>query len=133
MQSFEQTIELRTDDAVDLLHYLEQYTRGQPKQLVRSCQHMTDGIGYATAKALLQEHFGNEHVIASAYMDKIFAWPAIKSEDGKALQAYSLFLRGCHNAMKDVYNLSDLNTSANMVSVIKKLPYKLRQVASEGM
>ena len=45
MQSFEQTIELRTDDAVDLLHYLEQYTRGQPKQLVRSCQHMTDGIG----------------------------------------------------------------------------------------
>ena len=113
-------------DAVDLLHYLEQYTRGQPKQLVRSCQHMTDGIGYATAKALLQEHFGNEHVIASAYMDKSFAWPAIKSEDGKALQAYSLFLRGCHNAMKDVYNLSDLNTSANMVSVIKKLPYKLR-------
>ena len=87
---------------------------------------MTDGIRYATAKALLQEHFGNEHVIASAYMDKIFAWPAIKSEDGKALQAYSLFLRGCHNAMKDVYNLSDLNTSANMVSVIKKLPYKLR-------
>ena len=42
------------------------------------------------------------------------------------LQAYSLFLRGCCNAMKDVYNLCDLNTSANMLSIIKKLPYKLR-------
>lgn len=28
--------------------------------------------------------------------------------------------------MKDVYNLCDLNTSANMLTVIKKLPYKLR-------
>lgn len=126
VQAFEQTIEGRTDNTVDLLHYLEQYTRGQPQQLVRSCQHMTDGTGYATAKSLLQEHFGNEHVIASAYMDKIFSWPAIKSEDGKALQAYSLFLRGCCNAMKDVYDLCDLNTSANMIAVIKKLPYKLR-------
>ena len=66
------------------------------------------------------------HVIASAYMDRIFSWSSIKSEDAKALQAYSLFLRGCCNAMEDVYNLCDLNTSANMLNVIKRLPYKLR-------
>ena len=28
--------------------------------------------------------------------------------------------------MKDVYNLCDLNTSVNMLTIIKKLPYKLR-------
>ncbi len=126
MQSFEQTVEQKADNDMDCLHYLEQYTRGQPQQLVRSCQHMTDGNGYAAAKTLLHEHFGNDHVIASAYMDKIFSWPSIKSEDAKALQAYSLFLRGCCNAMKDVYNLCDLNTSANMLNMIKRLPYKLR-------
>lgn len=41
-------------------------------------------------------------------MNKIFSWASIKSEDAKALQAYRLFLCGCCNAMKDVYNLCDL-------------------------
>ena len=126
IQSFEQLVEGRTDNTEDCLHFLTQYTRGQPRELTKSCQHMTDGTGYVTAKALLKEHFGNEHMIASAYMEKIFSWPSIKSEDGKALQAYSLFLRGCCNAMKEVYNLCDLNTPANMLAVIKRLPYKLR-------
>lgn len=118
--SFIQSFEQKTNNEMDCLHYLEQYTRGQPQQLVRSCQHMNDGNRFATAKALLHKYFGNDHVISSAYMNKIFSWPSIKSEDAKALQAYSLFLRGCCNAMKDVYNLCDLNTSANMLSVIKK-------------
>lgn len=126
MQTFEHIIEAKTNNPVDCLHYLEQYTVRQPQQLVRSCQHITDGTGYATAKALLLEHFGNEHHIASAYMNKIFSWPQIKSEDVKSLQSYSLFLCGCCTAMKDVYNLCDLSTPANMLIVIKKLPYRLR-------
>lgn len=86
MQSFEQIIEQRAANGVDCLNYVDQYTRGQPQQLIRSCEHMTDGNGYATAKALLQEHFGNDHVIASAYMNRILSWPSIKSQDAKALQ-----------------------------------------------
>lgn len=48
------------------------------------------------------------------------------SEDGKALQAYGLFLRGCCNAMEEVDSLCELNTPANMLTVIRRLPYKLR-------
>lgn len=59
--------------------------------------------GYTKAKALLKEQFGNEQKIAFAYMDKALSWPPIKSEDAKALQDYSLFLRGCCNAMEDVH------------------------------
>lgn len=57
-----------------------------------SCQHLPPAQGYQRAKDLLKEHFGNEHKIATAYMDKSFAWSVIKSEDVKALLA---FLRGC--------------------------------------
>lgn len=63
MRSFEQVIEEKTDNVEDSLHFLEQYTRGQPQQLVRSCQYVTDGSGYAKAKTLLHEHFGNEYMI----------------------------------------------------------------------
>ena len=31
---------LHDDDDSDCLHFLEQFTRGQPKELVRSCQHL---------------------------------------------------------------------------------------------
>ena len=87
---------------------------------------MTEGSGFAKARTLLHEHFGNEHMIASAYLDKVSSWPIIKPEDGKALRVYSLFLRGCCNAMGEVHSLCELNTPTNMITVIRRLPYKLR-------
>lgn len=58
----------------DCLYYLEQFTRGQPHELVRSCQHMVPERGYSVAKELLQKHFGNQYKIASAYMEKALTW-----------------------------------------------------------
>lgn len=62
-------VEERTSDFGDCLHFLAQYTRGEPHELVRSCQQMPADKGYQRAKALLEEHFGNEQRIASAYLD----------------------------------------------------------------
>lgn len=118
MRAFECNIEEKTSDASDCLHFLEQFTRGQPRQLVRSCQHMAADRSYTKAKALLEEHYGDEQKIASAYLDKALSWPVIKSEDVKALQTFALFLRGCGNAMEDIQYMAEL-------TVVKKLPYKL--------
>ena len=128
MMAFEHSIEEKTHSAKDCLYFLEQYTRGQPRELVRSCQHMPHDQGYAKAKSLLRERFGNSLKIASAYMEKVLTWPVLKSEDVKALQAYSLLLRGCCNAMGEVGSVHELDVTANMQSVIKKLPYKLRDM-----
>lgn len=82
--------------------------------------------GYAKAKSLLQEHLGNSLKIASAYMEKVLTWSVLKPEDVKALQAYSFLLRGCCNAMGEVGAMHELDVTANMQTVVKKLPYKLR-------
>lgn len=126
MRAFEHSIEDKTHSAKDCLYFLEQYTRGQPKDLVRSCQHMPHDQGYAKAKSLLQEHLGNSLKIASAYMEKVLTWSVLKPEDVKALQAYSFLLRGCCNAMGEVGAMHELDVTANMQTVVKKLPYKLR-------
>lgn len=81
--------------------------------------------GYIVAKALLQEHFGNDYKIAMAYIVKALAWPTIKSEDAKSLQAYALFLRGCCSAMEELHHMQELDTPSNMKTVVSKLPYKL--------
>lgn len=63
---FEHNIEGRTQSQKDCLYYLEQYTRGQPRDLIRSCQHLPPSHGYTRAKSLLQEHFGDPFKVASA-------------------------------------------------------------------
>lgn len=127
IRAFENGVEAKTDNWSDCLHFLEQYTRGQPKDLVHSCQHLPSELGYLRAKSLLCEHFGNEHKIAHAYMEKINNWPAIKSEDTKALQTFSLFLKGCSNLTEHITQLKELDLPSNMRSIILKLPYKMRE------
>ncbi|KAI2646661.1 NEDD4 family-interacting protein 2 [Labeo rohita] len=127
MKAFEHCVEAKTSCKGDCLYYLEQYTRGQPRGMVRSCLHMTAEKGYAVAKQLLKEHFGNEFNITAAYMEKVTSWPSIKSEDVKALKAYGLFLHECCNAMEELRYLEELNMPANMKILIQKFPYKLRE------
>lgn len=126
IKAFEHCVEANTSCKGDCLYYLEQFTRGQPRDIVRSCLHMTADKGFAVAKKLLKEHFGNEFKITEAYMEKVTGWPSIKAEDPKALKAYGLFLRECSNAMDDLQYLEELNMPANIKILSQNLPYKLR-------
>lgn len=127
MRTFEHCVEERTSSYQDCLYFLEQYTRGQPRELVRSCMHMPSQQGYQRAKGLLMEHFGNEHKIATAYMERVLNWPSIKSEDVQELEDFALFLRGCCNAMTEIQYMEELNVPSYMRQVVMKWPYKMRE------
>nr|XP_057925588.1 uncharacterized protein LOC131127575 isoform X1 [Doryrhamphus excisus]XP_057925589.1 uncharacterized protein LOC131127575 isoform X1 [Doryrhamphus excisus] len=60
-------------------------------------------------------------------MEKILNWTPVKSEDVKALQSFSLFLRGCSNLTEQFMYMKELDLPSNMRSIILKLPYKLRE------
>lgn len=113
MKVFKEGVEDKTG-AADCLFYLEQFTRGQPQQLVRSCQHLPPECCYPVAKDLLQEHFGNQYKVANAYMEKVLAWQSIKGTDVKVLQAYSMLLCGCCNIMGEQEYMQELDMPANM-------------------
>lgn len=126
MKAFENGVERNTNSFSDREYFLEQYTSGHPKELVKSCHYLNPERGYNKAKVLLQQQFENEQKVAHAYMERIFSWPPIKADDVKALEEYNLFLRGCSNVIEEVQYMDELDIPANMISVIKKLPYKLR-------
>ncbi|KAJ8367142.1 hypothetical protein AAFF_G00330770 [Aldrovandia affinis] len=88
---------------------------------------MQPSRGYKEAKRLLHKHYGDELRIASAYIDKALQWPQIKSEDGKALNAYAMFLVGCHNTMEDIESLEEMDNPTNLRTVVSKLPYKMKE------
>lgn len=127
IRALEKAIEQKTDSEQDKLYYLQQFTAGEPQELVRSCKHMPSHKGFKEAKELLQKHYGDELVIASAYIDKALKWPSIKAEDGKALKTYALFLTGCCNTMQDVELMEEMDNPTNMRMVVSKLPYKMRE------
>ncbi len=127
MKAFEHAVESRADNSADKLYFLEQYTRGEPRDLVKSCQHMPEHRGYAEAMRMLHERFGNELKIATALMQKAFKWPEINPEDGKSLSDFSLFLVTCRNVMEDIEYMDELDNPTNMRIIISKLPYKLRE------
>lgn len=127
IRAFEQAIERRTDNEQDRLYYLQHYTAGEPQELVCSCEHMPPDRGFKEAKRLLQKQYGDELMIASAYIDKALKWPHIKAEDGKALNSYAIFLNGCRNTMEDVEFMEEIDNPTNMRMVMSKLPYKMRE------
>lgn len=83
--------------------------------------------GYREARRLLQQHYGDELQIATAYINKALEWPPIKAEDRKALNAYALFLIGCRNTMNDIEFMDEMDNPSNMKTVISKLPFKLKE------
>ena len=59
IRAFESLIESRTVSSVDRMYYLEQYTLGDVKELVRSCHHLPPDEGYDEARRLLKKKFGD--------------------------------------------------------------------------
>lgn len=57
---FEHSIEQKTDNEQDKLYFLEQFTVGEPQELVHSCAHMPPSKGYYEVKQLLLKHYGRQ-------------------------------------------------------------------------
>lgn len=96
MRAFAHPIQDKTDSdnvyGYMRLYYLDRFTRGEPRDLITSCQHMNPQQGFKETIKLLQYHYGNETKIATAYMNRALNWPQNKSDKAKALHIYVPFL-----------------------------------------
>ena len=126
VRAFENLIERKTSSANARLYYLVQYTAGEVQQLMRSCLSMREDEGYREARRLLLERYGQPFRIATAYVDKVTNGPPIKTEDGPALQRFSVLLTSCSNALAEVGYLNKLENPEGLKKIIDRLPYGLR-------
>ena len=110
MQSFHHLIASKTDSESEKLYFLEQFTRGIPRELVRGCLQMDPMDGYAEAMTLLEKRYGNEFAIADAYLQQLETWPHIRQEDGKALESFAVFLTSCGHYVANTTSLNHLQS-----------------------
>lgn len=125
-RAFENIIETRIANDTERLYYLEQYTAGEVKELVKSCQHMKPERGYREARRLLKKNYGNEYKISAAYMEKLARWPDLKSVATAALHKLSIFLLCCKNVMTTNAYLNKFESADSLQQVVQKLPFSMR-------
>lgn len=127
VRAFENLIESKTSSPNSRLYYLVQYTSGEVKELMQSCLSMDPKEGYKTARALLKDRYGQSYKIATALIDRVTKTPQIKSDDGPALQRYSVVLTSCKNSLKEIGYLNKIENPDTLQRIIGRLPLWLRQ------
>ena len=109
------------------LYYLVQYTSGEVKELMQSCLSMDPREGYKAARALLKDRYGQSYKIATALINRVTKTPQIKSDEGPALQRYSVLLTSCKNSHKEIRYLNKIENPGTLQRIIGKLPLWLKQ------
>ena len=127
VRAFENLVESRTFGSTDRLYYLEQFTAGDIKEIVRSCHHLPAEEGYDEARRLLRRKYGDDYRIAPAYEMKVLDWPSLKAEDGVALNPFSVFLASCKNALAGSQYMSKFDQPGNIQSLVLRIPYSMRE------
>ena len=115
----------------ELLYFLDQYTSGKAKELIKGCLQMTSGDSYKEARRLLQKYFGDPYKIASAKIATLSNWPAVRPNDGTGLHEFSIALEQARNAIIGMQYINDLNAANVLPQLWEKLPRYLRSKWTE--
>ena len=84
------------------MYYCVQCTAGDIQELMCSCLATDLEEGYQEARKLHAKRYGQPYKIASAYVESVTNGPAIKAEDGAALQSFSAPLTTCKSTLNEI-------------------------------
>ena len=131
IRSFESNVHDVLSDPAARLTRLIQYTTDEAEDAISSCTIMEPSHGYETAREILKDRFGNNFVIAKAWLDKITSGKGIRVDDPllpKALRKLSDDTKNCKitlDAMGPEYVI-EMNSQNSILKIVTKLPGYLK-------
>lgn len=112
-------------DAAKLTRLL-QYCTGKAQKVIQCCAVMDPNIGYSRALNLLKGRFGNDYVVAEAWLDKITNGGIISANDKQSLRDYADDLNSCIETLNSMGYIAEMNNQKVLVCIAGKLPMYLR-------
>ncbi|XP_033114327.1 uncharacterized protein LOC117114746 [Anneissia japonica] len=82
--------------------------------------------GYAQAKLILKEQFGQPHLIARAHLKKVLNRPQIRPNDGTGIWDLGRDMRRCQTVLEQMSYSADMNSSDTLLKVQQLLPLYLQ-------
>ncbi|XP_028407542.1 uncharacterized protein LOC114530160 [Dendronephthya gigantea] len=123
INSFESLIESKVEDPKQRLYYLNQFTSGEAREVIKGLVTLNSPEAYTKARTVLKERFGHPYRVAYAYKERLLNWATIKdSGDGVGLLKFSDFLVQAEEAMKTLKHMEVLNSEDVIKKICSKLP-----------
>ena len=125
MRQFRSKVVTNTNNKDEMMTFLEQFTVGEANKIVQGFSYLDAELGYDRALHELEERYGNDHVIASAFVKRALDWPIILNDKPKALDNFAIFLAECNNAVNAIEAVRVLEYPDNIKKLVSKLPLHL--------
>ena len=127
INNFETNIGKRVCDAESRLTYLVQHCTGKARESIKNCVIIQNkDEAYKKAQEILRTRYGQRHVIAHAYINRLISGPQLKPSDSSGLSELSLQMQNCQLTLGNMGFQADINSSDNLVKVVKRLPIHLQ-------
>ena len=89
------------------------------------CTVKEPSAGYALARMLLKDRFGNDYNVSDAWIEKILSRPDVT--DNKGLLDLSDDLRNCRETLETMGKMAELNNRQSLFKIVDKLPFSLKK------
>ena len=127
INNFEVNIARSVPDVETKLSYLIQHCTGKAKEAIKNCAIISGpDQGYRKVQEILFHRFGQKHIIAHTHITKIVEGPQIKNTDVTGLSDLSVEMQNCALTLVQMGYEADVNSSDNLVKVVKRLPVHLQ-------
>ena len=120
--SFENNVHKYTKDNSERLQLLIQHCSGKARELIMSCGMMNADEGYAKARKLLEERFGDKYKVTNAWIRRVSEGPVIRAADRGALQDLAHDLESCEMTLRVTGRLGQINNEDRLLKILGRVP-----------
>ncbi|XP_038050892.1 uncharacterized protein LOC119724042 [Patiria miniata] len=125
-RAFEVNVDSTTISNAAKLTRLLHYCKGEARRVIQACSVMESTQGYARAKTLLKERFGNKYKVADAWMKKVTRGQTVSPHDGKAIREMADELKVCYETLQAMGYENEMAHQSFLRDIVERLPNYLR-------
>ena len=121
IRSFEENVEKMLSDDGARLARLIHLCKGEAGRAIRCCSIMNPELGYARARRVLEQRFGDKHTITELWIKRLNdGGPRIN------LQEYADELLECYESLNALGASQEMNAQRTLLTMITRLPIHLQ-------
>ena len=117
--------ELRKQRRASIIARLIYYCTGKALKAIQCYAAINPDEGFYKAKYILKERFGNDFVIAEAWITKVTSGSRIRPSDREGLQEFSDDLYSCQETLTAMGRLTEIMNQQSLVNIVERLPIYL--------
>ena len=126
IENFKINIEEREQSQRVRLAYLIQFCIGTAKEAISNCVMLPEQEGYAKARKILHNSFGQSHIITSAYINKVTKGGVIRDGESEKLLQLAMDMENCQINLTQLGFESEINAQSNLEKIVSRLPRYLQ-------